>query len=102
MTRAKRTNPRERKREILQAAMQVAAQVGHKQITREAVAFAARVSGPLVAKYYRNMIQLKRAVFREALRIEFMPVLKHCVADEALDKFPEIKRNILAYIHKTI
>ena len=98
MSRAERTPPAQRKLAILAAAMLVAADCGHKYITRCRVADVAGVSSPLIAKYFRTMHALKLAVFKEAMRLEYMPVLQHCVSDIALDKFPEVKRLILDYI----
>jgi hypothetical protein len=77
----------------------MAAACGHKNITRDGVADIAGVTSSLIAKYYGTMRALKLAVFKEAMRLEIMPVLQHCVSDEALDNFPAVKINILGYIH---
>lgn len=102
MTRAARTNPRTRKLQILNSAMYLASSVGHKNITRDSVAELCDIASSTVAKYYSTMSTLKLAVFKEAMRLEYMPVLQHCVMDEALDKFPEIKRKILKHLSRCI
>lgn len=101
-SRAERTNPRMRKLQILAAGMSLAASIGHNAITRDGVADLCKIASSTVAKYYRTMRILKLAVFKEAIRLECMPVLQHCVSDESLDKFPEIKRKILQYLSDRI
>lgn len=102
MSRAPRTDPKMRKTQILARAMCLAASIGHDNITRDEVARQCEIGSSTVAKYYRTMVILKRAVFKEAMRLEYMPVLQHCVSDEALDKFPELKRKILKYLSDRI
>ena len=96
--RAERGTATERKSQILAAAIYLAGRVGHRNITRDSVATHCGVSGPLVARYYGTMAKLKARVFKEAMRLEIMPVLKHCVADPSLDNHPEVKANILEYL----
>lgn len=100
--RAIRTNPTLRKREILVAAMNVAAERGHNHITRDGVAAACRIASSTVAKYYRTMRALKLAVFKEAVRLSYMPVLQHSACDPALDKFPEVRRLILDHLRSRL
>lgn len=102
MTRATRTNPRRRKLQILSEALSLSASVGHKNITRDDVAKLCGVASSTIAKYYRTMSILKSAVFKEAVRLEYMPVLCHCVTDDALEKFPDLKRKILKYLSSRI
>lgn len=96
--RAIKTDPRIRKAQIFRDAMLLAERIGHKRLTRDSVATEARVSGPLVAKYFRNMNRLREAVLREAIKRENLSILSHCVADEALLSHPTLRRNTLEYI----
>ena len=97
--RAIRTNPRVRKAQILAAAMSLASEVGHKNITRDAVAMRCDISSSAVAKYYSTMHKLKAAVLCEAIRSYYMPVLQHCAADPDLFiNNPDLKPKILQYL----
>ena len=102
MTRALRTTPKTRRSQILGIALALSADIGHKNITRDKVAAVCGIASSTVAKYYRTMAILKRAVFKEAVRLEYIDVLQHCVSDEALDKFPKLKHKILKYISDRI
>ena len=102
MVRAIRTNPKERKAQILATAMALAKSIGHKNITRDDVAALCGIASSTVAKYYRTMKVLKAAVFKEAIRLETMPILQYCVTDESLNKFPELKHKIIKYISDRI
>ena len=98
MKRATKTDPKIRKRRILDAALAVACKIGHKCLTRDKVAAAASVSGPLVAKYFTSMVKLRQTVLRTAIKHEILPILAHCVADEELLFHPKLRRVTLEYI----
>lgn len=100
--RAVRSNPLQRKREILATAVYLSHRTGHLNITRDAVASECNVTSSLVARYFGTMANLKRAVFKEAVRLEILPVLVHCVADPCLNKYPSLRSATLKYIHKKL
>lgn len=66
---------RERLTVILTAALKIAAKDGYQRITREAIANTAGVSEALVTYHLGTMPELRRAVMREAVRAECLPVI---------------------------
>lgn len=66
---------RERLAQILAAAVKAAERHGYNRITRETIAKAAGVSEALVTHYMGTMPELRRAVMREAIRTECLPVI---------------------------
>lgn len=76
----KKLEARERLSQILAAALKAAAKHGYQRITREAIARAAGVSEALVTHYMGTMPELRRAVMREAIRTECLPVVAQGVA----------------------
>lgn len=71
----KKLEARERLSQILSAALKAAAKQGYQRITRETIARAAGVSEALVTYHLGTMPELRRAVMREAVRTECLPVL---------------------------
>jgi len=69
-----------RSKEILDAALMIAAQLGLDATTREAVAKAANVSTGLVSRHFTTMAQLRRAVMRAAIEHEVLPVVAEGLA----------------------
>lgn len=65
---SKRKAPADRQQEILDAALQCAERTGALAMTREQVAARAGVSPGLVSHYWATMAQLKRDVFRAAVK----------------------------------
>lgn len=66
MSRVKR--PKERKEEILKAALSLAVEVGYQNIRRDAVAEKAKCATGTVNLHYNTLVQLKRAVMRRAIK----------------------------------
>lgn len=71
----KKLEARERLSQILSAALKAAAKQGYQRITRETIARAAGVSEALVTYHLGTMPELRRAVMREAIRTECLPVV---------------------------
>ena len=83
----------DRKSEILDAALSLAASRGLAAVTGPKVAEAAGVSRPLVANYWGTMTQLRRAVMRAAVKRECLPVLAEMIATRASVKVPDVLRD---------
>ena len=64
-----RKSPAERKREILDAAVELAQERGYQGLTHSHVAGRVKVSPSLVRKYYENKSKLHDAVMSEAVRL---------------------------------
>ena len=102
MKRATKTDPTERKQQILDTAIWLAERVGHKNLTRDSVASYSKVSGPLVARYFKTVASLKQTVFKEAIKHENLTVLSHCVADVQLHAYPELLIKTLRFISQKL
>jgi AcrR family transcriptional regulator len=91
---------RERTAQILAAALKLAAKHGYQRITREAIAEAANVSPALVSHHMGTMDQMRRAIMREAVRIECLPVIAQGLVarDRHAGKAPDhLRQAALAY-----
>lgn len=89
---------RERLAQILAAALKMASRDGYTRITREGVARAAHVSEGLVTYHMGTMPELRRAIMREAVRTECLPVIAQGVAARdrhALKASPSLQRKAL-------
>lgn len=71
----KRMKPKDRKAEILSAAVAAAQALGFTRFRLVDVAAKANCSTALVIIYWSTMEQIRRAVMREAIRIEALPIL---------------------------
>lgn len=87
MTRGAPTPDRDKR--ILEAAVSLAAKVGYRRITREAVANAAGVATGCINLAYGTMDRLRDAVLREAVARQHVEIVKQGLADGA-----EITRNL--------
>ena len=65
-----RKNPEDRRREILDAAVEVSRDLGYLKLTHPLVAGRVGVSPSLVRKYYESKSKLRDAVMAEAVRLE--------------------------------
>jgi AcrR family transcriptional regulator len=90
---------RERLAQILAAALRMASRDGYARITREGIAKAAGVSEALVTYHLGTMPELRRAVMREAIRVECLAVIAQGVASRdrhALKAPRELQQKALA------
>ena len=71
----KRMHPQLRKEQIIQAALEVATEVGYSNLTRKILADRIEVSPATIQRYYPTIPQLKRAVMRAAIKHERLPVI---------------------------
>ena len=95
MTKVKRLDPKERKAQVLAAALHVAARDGYTQMQRADIAARAKVSPARVSQLFNTMPQLRRAVMRHAVKVENHKVIAQGLAanDKHAIKAPEnVKR----------
>lgn len=77
----KRLSPRDRKFEILFAALRVAEKPGsYAKLTRAAVATEAICTEGLVSRYFGTMISLRRAVMRAAIQTKNLAIIAQGIA----------------------
>lgn len=94
-----RLDPKVRKEQILEAAVQRALVLGITGLRRDDVAIAACVADALVSKYFNTMTQLRRAVMRHAVHNKILPIVAQGIAlrdPEALKASPELQAQALA------
>lgn len=100
----KRMQPADRKAQILQAAITVAARPGGwASLTREAVAKEAACAEGLPSKYFGTMTNFKRAIMRAAITAKNLSIIAQGLAagDKAAAKIDDkIKREALATLAK--
>lgn len=71
----KKQATRDRVARILTAAVKLSAKEGYRTVTREAIANAAGVAPGLVSLYLGTRENWQRAIMREAIRTECLPVI---------------------------
>jgi hypothetical protein len=86
-----RVNAKDRKKQILTAAVDLAQAEGFHHITREGVAAAAGVSEGLVSKHFGTMAALRRAVMRAAINQEILEIVAQglSIGDPCAIKAPD-------------
>ena len=67
--------------QILDSAVLLSKQVGVQWITRAEVASLARLTPALINYHWGSMLDLKRAVFAEAVRLQILPLIAQGLAD---------------------
>lgn len=77
--------------QILAAALDLAARVGYANVTRDAVAQRLGIASSLIPYHIGTMTAFRRAMVREAIRTECLPVIAQAVAakDKHAQKAPE-------------
>jgi len=94
-----RKKPEDRKREILNAAVDLARKVGYTALRRADIAQAAGCSAGLITpSYFPTMLDLQNAVMREAVRLRIPEIIAQGLAikDPIARQAPEyVKRNAL-------
>jgi DNA-binding transcriptional regulator YbjK len=76
----KRMTPEERKKHILNAAVNLAQLDGYTSLTRDAVARVAVVSPGLVTAYFWTTVELRKAVMTEAIRLGIHGIIAEGIA----------------------
>lgn len=80
MNTQQRKPPKQRKAELLEAALQVAEATGYVHLTRQAVADKAGVVPSLVTHRFSTMADLRRSVMRQAIKREILPIIAQGLA----------------------
>lgn len=96
---SKRLDPKVRKEEILAVAVKRAELLGLNGLRRDDVAKEAGVANGLVSRYFSTMTQLRRAVMRDAVRREILPIIAQGLAvrdSEAMKASEELKQKAIA------
>lgn len=89
---------RERKAAILAAALALAPSVGYARLTRDDIGRRAGMAPALVSYYFGTMPDLRRAIMREAIRVECLAVIAQGLAvrdRHALRASDELRRRAL-------
>jgi len=98
-----RTNPKDRKQQILNAAISVARDKNYSTITREDIANRAQVSTGSVARYFGTMCQVRRAIMRAAIQKEILPIIAQGLVgnDKNAEKAPaQLKEKAMKSYYK--
>lgn len=75
MTKNKRLLPSDRRQQILDAALNVAENIGYRHLTREQVATNAGCAESLVSAYFGTMEKFRRTIMRAAVKNESLPII---------------------------
>jgi len=89
---------RERKAQILRAALELAPKIGYSRITREDIAKRAALPPSLISYHLGTMPDLRRHIMREAIRVECLPVIAQGLAVQdrhALKAPPDLRQRAL-------
>lgn len=89
---------RQRVAQILAAALELAPRVGYAKLTRDDVAKRIGVPASLIPYHMGTMSEFRRAVMREAVRVECLPVIAQGLAARdrhALKAAPELRARAL-------
>lgn len=95
-------NSKQRKRELLSAALALSVRHGYNHVTRAQIATAAGCSEGLVTHSLGTMTTLRRAIMGEAIRAECLPVIAQGLAarDARAMRIPDdVKRRAAATLH---
>lgn len=97
--RQQRLKPDARKENILAVALPLAAEYGYTKITRDQVAAAAGVSGPVLNYHFGSMVTFRWQLMRYAVQKECLPVVAQGVVagdERTLEASPDLRRKALA------
>lgn len=97
--RNKRCDPRIRKRQILDTAIQLAHKIRYMDLTREQIAEVANVSSSLIAYYFGTIERLRRAVWQEAIRHNIVPILAQDLASANRHIDITVRKKIHSYLN---
>ena len=99
MKKNRRLLPKDRREEILTAALNVAENVGYRQLTREQVAINAGCAESLVSSYFGTMDKFKRTIMRAAVKSENLHIIAQglVVGDKHAQKAePDLRSRAMA------
>lgn len=89
---------RQRVAQILAAALELAPRVGYQRLTRGAVAQRLGIPSSLIPYHMGTMVEFRRAIMREAVRVECLPVIAQGLAlrdRQAAKASPELRERAL-------
>ena len=91
VTTKQRVDPKLRREQILNAAIELSKTKKYNKITAENIANKIGISPSLVAKYFKTMTQLRRAIIRAAINKEIPEIIAQGIAngDDHVKKAPE-------------
>lgn len=98
MSKQIKLEARERIAQILAAALKVAKAKGYNRITRDDIAEEAGIPPTLIPYHMGTMVELRRQIMREAVRVECLPIIAQGVAmrdRHALKASPELRTRAL-------
>jgi len=98
MSKQTKLDARERVSQLLKAALAVSCEVGYMKVTRAQIAQRVGVASSLVPYHLGTAAQMRRAIMREALRVECLPVIAQGLAARdrhALKAEPELRARAL-------
>jgi AcrR family transcriptional regulator len=91
--------PADRKKQILDVAVELSKKQGYQRVTRDDVARAAECACGLINRYFETMIQLRRAVMRAAVKQGVLEIVAQGIVAkdaQALKAPEELKQRALA------
>lgn len=100
---AQRQDHKHRRNTILEAALRCSIEHGYTHVTREMIATRAECSPALISAHMGTMPNLRRAIMREAIRVECLPVVAQGLAlrdRHAQAAPPHLKDKALATLRK--
>jgi len=68
------------KKDILEAALQLALEIGYDKLRRDNIVAKAGVSQGLITYHFGTVEKLRREVMREAIRRKLVPIVAHGIA----------------------
>lgn len=79
--RAKRTEPDNRRAELLEAAVELAKEVGYRHVTRALIAARCDVCETMISRYHSPMSALRAAIVREGIRRGIIEIIAEAVME---------------------
>lgn len=101
VTTKQRVDPKLRREQILNVAIELSKAGRYNKVTAENIATTAGISPSLVAKYFKTMTQLRRAIIRVAISKEIPEIIAQGIAngdDHVRKAPPELRRQALELI----
>ena len=96
-----RMNPRARKEQILNTAINLAIEKGYRQLTRRAVANRMQCASALINHYFKDIENLRNIVLLTAIEKEILPILAENYAawgEETAGLSQQLKEKVIRYL----
>lgn len=104
MKRNARSNPYDRKQQILEAAVEIATDLGYQNLTRGYIVAYTKLTPPTISRYW-NFNELKDLVMKIAIKKQILPILASGIFlknELALMAPTELKLKAQKYLEKTL